>query len=76
MNKFNIQYMDSTKNEEIQDRHRAASAQGYDAMSQRMVQLAEQQPGCLGVESARETLGIPAARWRKPDNTSIARFAS
>lgn len=39
-------------------------------MAQRMVQLASRQPGFLGVESARESLGItvarPVCRWVKP----------
>ena len=43
--------------------------QGYDIMAQRMVQLASRQPGFLGVESARESLGItvprPVWRWTK-----------
>lgn len=36
---------------------------GYDAMSQRMVELARRQPGFLGVESARESLGITVSYW-------------
>jgi len=31
---------------------------GYAAMSDRMIELAEKQPGFLGVEHAREDLGI------------------
>ena len=37
---------------------------GYEAMAQRMVELAAQQPGFLGVESAREGLGITVSYWR------------
>lgn len=33
-------------------------AQGYDDMAQRMVQLAERQPGFLGAESARDASGF------------------
>ncbi len=36
---------------------------GYDAMSDVMVALAQQQPGFLGVESARETVGITVSYW-------------
>jgi heme-degrading monooxygenase HmoA len=36
---------------------------GYGAMSKRMVELAGQQPGYLGVESAREDLGITVSYW-------------
>jgi heme-degrading monooxygenase HmoA len=36
---------------------------GYAAMAQRMEQLAAQQPGFLGVESAREGLGITVSYW-------------
>ena len=36
---------------------------GYDAMAQRMEELAAQQPGFLGVESARDGLGITVSYW-------------
>ncbi|MGS0741842.1 antibiotic biosynthesis monooxygenase family protein [Glaciimonas sp. GG7] len=36
---------------------------GYDAMSDRMVELARQQPGFLGLESARETVGVTVSYW-------------
>ena len=36
---------------------------GYGVMSQRMVDLAAQQPGFLGVEAAREGLGITVSYW-------------
>lgn len=36
---------------------------GYAAMAERMVELAAQQPGFLGVESARETVGITVSYW-------------
>lgn len=36
---------------------------GYDAMSERMVELAAQQPGFLGFESAREGVGITVSYW-------------
>ncbi|MGN6723291.1 MAG: antibiotic biosynthesis monooxygenase family protein [Marmoricola sp.] len=36
---------------------------GYAVMSERMNELAAQQPGFLGVESAREDLGITVSYW-------------
>lgn len=43
---------------------------GYGAMAARMVELAAQQPGFLGAESAREGLGITVSYWA--DLQSIA----
>ncbi len=37
--------------------------QGYGAMADRMVELARQQPGFLGVESVRDGLGITVSYW-------------
>jgi heme-degrading monooxygenase HmoA len=39
--------------------------EGYDAMGDRMVELAAQQPGFLGVESVRDAtgLGITVSYW-------------
>ena len=36
---------------------------GYAAMAQKMVELASKQPGFLGVESAREDVGITVSYW-------------
>jgi heme-degrading monooxygenase HmoA len=36
---------------------------GYGAMAEKMMELAAQQPGYLGVESAREELGITVSYW-------------
>jgi len=36
---------------------------GYSETSARMVELATQQPGFLGVESAREDVGITVSYW-------------
>ena len=36
---------------------------GYSQMASRMVELAQQQEGFLGVESAREELGITVSYW-------------
>ncbi|KGN31291.1 hypothetical protein N802_04175 [Knoellia sinensis KCTC 19936] len=40
---------------------------GYAVMSARMTELASQQPGFLGVESAREGVGITVSYWRDDD---------
>ncbi|ART56583.1 antibiotic biosynthesis monooxygenase [Acidovorax carolinensis] len=49
---------------------RTEGDQGYGAMAERMVELAAQQPGFLGVESARDGLGITVSYWT--DLASIA----
>lgn len=49
---------------------RTEGDQGYAAMAERMVELAAQQPGFLGVESARDGLGITVSYWA--DLESIA----
>ena len=36
---------------------------GYGKTSVRMLELAAEQSGCLGVESARETVGITVSYW-------------
>ncbi|KXF82273.1 antibiotic biosynthesis monooxygenase family protein [Enterovibrio coralii] len=38
--------------------------EGYGETAERMVELAEQQPGFLGVESARNGLGITVSYWK------------
>ena len=45
----------------------AGPAGGYAAMSARMLELAARQPGYLGVESAREGLGLTVSYWRDAD---------
>ena len=42
---------------------RTGADNGYEAMAQRMVELAAGQPGFLGVESAREEVGITVSYW-------------
>ena len=44
-------------------------AEGYDAMSDKMVEMASQQPGFLGVESARgeDGLGITVSYWESEE---------
>lgn len=41
---------------------------GYGAMSERMLELVSSQPGYLGVESAREGVGITVSYWRDVDS--------
>ncbi|WP_298445510.1 antibiotic biosynthesis monooxygenase [uncultured Ferrimonas sp.] len=45
-----------------------ADEQGYAAMAERMVALAQQQPGFLGMESARNNVGITVSYWRSLDD--------
>lgn len=40
---------------------------GYGIMADRMVELAAQQPGFLGAESAREAVGITVSYWESLD---------
>ena len=43
--------------------HRTEGDNGYGKMATRMVELAAQQPGFLGIESARESVGITVSYW-------------
>ena len=40
------------------------AAEGYGEMADEMVQLAQQQPGYLGIESVRDGLGITVSYWQ------------
>jgi len=40
---------------------------GYSALAETMETLAKQQPGFLGIESAREKLGITVSYWESID---------
>ena len=51
---------------------RTEGDQGYGETAARMMDLARRQPGFLGVESAREELGITVSYWS--DLESIARW--
>jgi len=44
---------------------------GYDHMATRMVELAMQQPGFLGIESAREGLGITVSYWSDEESIKL-----
>ncbi|KZY64097.1 MULTISPECIES: antibiotic biosynthesis monooxygenase [unclassified Oleiphilus] len=52
--------------------HRTEGDNGYGQMADRMVELASKQPGFLGVESAREDVGITVSYWS--DLESIKRW--
>lgn len=41
---------------------------GYGAMAQEMDELAKEQPGYLGIESARDGLGITVSYWRSMED--------
>lgn len=45
---------------------------GYEKMAQRMIELANQQDGFLGAESAREEIGITVSYWK--DEESIKKW--
>ncbi len=46
---------------------RTADDNGYEAMAARMLELASEQPGFLGIESARDGLGITVSYWQSLD---------
>ena len=50
--------------------HRTEGDNGYGEMSETMVALASQQPGFLGVESAREEVGITVSYWSDLESIS------
>ncbi len=43
--------------------HKTGDTDGYTEAAERMLELAAEQPGFLGVESAREDLGITVSYW-------------
>lgn len=43
--------------------HRTEGDNGYGQMAETMVSLASQQPGFLGIEAAREEVGITVSYW-------------
>ena len=43
--------------------HRTEGDNGYGQMASRMIELASEQPGFLGVESARDDIGITVSYW-------------
>ncbi|MPQ48410.1 antibiotic biosynthesis monooxygenase [Marinifilum sp. N1E240] len=47
---------------------RSEGDNGYSEMADTMIELAHTQPGFLGVESAREELGITVSYWESLDS--------
>lgn len=47
---------------------RTEKEDGYGKVAERMVALAEQQSGFLGIESARENIGITVSYWADLDS--------
>lgn len=47
-------------------------AENYEIMASKMIELAQQQAGFLGIESAREKLGITVSYWK--DEESIRKW--
>ena len=43
--------------------HRTEGDHGYGEMTGEMLELASKQPGFIGVESARESVGITVSYW-------------
>ena len=43
--------------------HRTEGDNGYSEVAEKMVELASRQPGFLGMESAREDVGITVSYW-------------
>jgi heme-degrading monooxygenase HmoA len=50
---------------------RSEGDRGYAAMSQKMIELAHQQHGFLGVETAREEVGITVSYWRNLESIEL-----
>ena len=48
--------------------HRTEGDNGYGEMTGKMAELASKQPGFLGVESAREGVGITVSYWKDKDS--------
>ena len=51
--------------------HRTNDGNGYSQMAMEMIELAEKQFGFLGVESARESIGITVSYWRDLESIKI-----
>ena len=53
--------------------HRTNDDNGYSEMARKMNDLAAIQPGFLGVESARESVGITVSYWRDLESIRLWR---
>ncbi|MBW2583774.1 MAG: antibiotic biosynthesis monooxygenase [Deltaproteobacteria bacterium] len=51
--------------------HRTEGDNGYSEIAEKIVTLAAQQPGFLGVESARESVGITVSYWSDLESISL-----
>lgn len=51
--------------------HRTFDDNGYSEMVRKMNDLAAKQPGFLGVESARESVGITVSYWRDLESIKL-----
>ncbi len=51
--------------------HRTNDDNGYSKMATEMIELAEKQSGFLGVESARESVGITVSYWRDLESIKL-----
>ena len=47
---------------------RSVESKDYDSMSKKMIELVEKQPGFLGFECAKETIGITVSYWENLDS--------
>jgi len=55
---------------------RTDNENSYADMSQKMIELAKQQDGFLGIESAREETGITVSYWRDLDSIKKWKYNS
>lgn len=51
--------------------HLTENTEGYDDMAQKMLELAAQQKGYLGVESVREDMGITVSYWSDLESIKV-----
>ena len=51
--------------------HRTDGDNGYGKMADRMVELASEQAGFLGVESARDSVGITVSYWKDLESIKL-----
>ncbi len=51
--------------------HRTDGDNGYGEMAGKMLESASKQPGFLGVESARESVGITVSYWKDLDSIKL-----
>lgn len=48
-----------------------ASSEGYGAMATEMEELAKKQPGFMGMDSAREDVGITVSYWKVAESIQL-----